>query len=139
MAFINLTPHAVSVFTEDAFENLEEVKPGVWVADRTTKTAIGFFNATGKVARIATQTVEVESLRSLGVKVKFPAVKTTYGEAVGIPDDVTPEDYLIVSLPMQSMARASGHPLAGQMIAPYKVVRDRQNGSIVLGCMGFTF
>jgi hypothetical protein len=66
-------------------------------------------------------------------------VATEYGELTGVPEGVTQDDRLIVSLPAKSTAVAAGHPLAGQMVSPYKVVRSRGNGSLVLGCMGFTY
>lgn len=133
MAYINLTPHSVEVYTENAFEGLEQVNPTTWVADSVyTDQPIGVFPSNGS-ARISTQAVDN------GMVGTIPTVKTTYGEAQGIPDDVADDDILIVSLPMQSMAKASGHPLADRMVAPYRVVRSRANGSQVLGCMGFTF
>jgi hypothetical protein len=132
--YINLTPHSVEVYTENAFEGLKQINPTTWVADSVyTEQAVGVFPSQG-LARISVSTQEIEQLPG-----NIPAVKTTYGAATGIPDDVQPEDILIVSLPMQSMAKASGHPLANQMVAPYQVVRDAANTSIVLGCMGFTY
>lgn len=133
MAFINLTPHSVEVYLENAFEGLKQVNPTTWVADSVySEQAIGIFPSQGS-ARIATSTIDK------GMVDLIPVVATSYGEAQGIPDNVSPDDVLIVSLPMQSMAKASGHPLASQMVAPYKVVRSAENGSVVLGCMGFTY
>ena len=72
-------------------------------------------------------------------------VATVYGDAIGIPD-CDDDDILIVSLPMQSMMKASGHPRANQAVSPYKVVRNKlagiggkvSSGSTCYGCMGFT-
>ncbi|MGL5061362.1 MAG: hypothetical protein ACRC62_15420 [Microcoleus sp.] len=132
MSFINLTPHSVEVYAEIAFINLEQVNPTTWVADSIEGTAIMSIESSGS-ARISTSTVEA------GVVDNVPMVATQYGEAMGIPADVAPGDLLIVSLPMQSMMKASNHALAGQAVAPYKVVRLRSNTSTVLGCMGFTY
>lgn len=133
MAYIALVPHSVDVYVESAFENLEQINPTTWVADLVySEQAVAVFPSRG-VARIATKTVEV------GLIDTIPCVRTEYGEAVGIPSEVAEEDILIVSLPMQSMMKASGHPLANRAVAPYKVVRDRADTSKVLGCMGFTF
>ncbi len=128
---INLTPHIINVFSEDQFVNLEQANPTTWVADGVVGQAVAEYPSKG-VARIAPITTDDDSIEGI------PVVKTTYGEAVGIPEGIGPDDILIVSLPMQSMAKESGHPLAAQMVSPYKVVRSRQNGSLVLGCMGFT-
>jgi hypothetical protein len=83
-------------------------------------------------ARISTSTVEGETIEGVAT------VKTVYGELTGVPE-LGDRDYLIVSLPTQSMAKSSGHPLASKMASPYKVVRDRANTSNVLGCLGLSF
>jgi hypothetical protein len=133
MRYINLTPHSVEVYAEEAFEGLEQSNPTTWIASSVCSEPIAAFPSKG-LARISVSTTETASLPG-----GIPAVETTYGEATGIPADVEADDILIVSLPMQSMAKASGHPLANRMVAPYKVVRQRDNTSTVLGCMGFTF
>ena len=133
MAYLNLTPHSIEVYTENDFEGLKQTNPTTWVADSVyTEQPVAVFPSAG-VARISTTTVELPNGPG-----DIPMVSTSYGDATGIPEDVGPDDVLIVSLPMLSMAQASGHPLAGQMVASYKVVRSAANGSVVLGCMGFT-
>ena len=131
--FINLTPHSIEVYPAAAFVGLEQVNPTTWVADSVDKTqAIATYESKG-VARIQTTTKELQAINGV------PMVTTTYGEATGIPSGFYRDTKIIVSLPMQSMARASNHPLANVMVAPYQVVRQKDNGSVVLGCMGFTF
>ena len=135
--FINLTPHSIEVYPAAAFTGLEQVNPTTWVADCVDKTqAIATYESQG-VARILTESKKLNAINNI------PMVTTTYGEATGIPlafhTAFHTECLLIVSLPMQSMARASNHPLANAMVAPYQVVRQKDNGSVVLGCMGFTF
>ena len=131
MKVLNLTPHSVEVYGPEQFVGLEQANP-TWVADEAQGAPLAVYPSQG-VARIATTTEPVTS--TLPGKV----VSTFYGEATGIPEDVQSGDILIVSLPMKSMAVATRHPLAGQMVSPYKVVRSKQNGSLVLGCMGFTY
>ena len=134
--FINLTPHSIEVYPAAAFSGLEQVNSTTWVADSVDKTqAIATYESQG-VARIET---EVKQLEFHSSKAGVPMVVTTYGEATGIPSGFYRDTKIIVSLPMQSMARASNHPLANAMVAPYQVVRQKDNGSVVLGCMGFTF
>ena len=133
MTIYNLTPHSIEIYNEGMFVNLQQVNATTWVADKVEGLPLQSFPSDG-VARLATST-EVIQHPILGGQI----VKTQYGEITGLPENVQPEDYLIVSLPLQSGAKASGHPLAGQMICPYKVVRSRENGSMVLGAMGFTF
>ena len=131
--FINLTPHSIEVYSAAAFTKLEQTNPTTWVADSVDKTqAIATYESQG-VARIQTTTKELQAINEV------PMVTTTYGEATGIPSGFYRDTKIIVSLPMQSMARASNHPLANVMVAPYQVVRQKDNGSVVLGCMGFTF
>ena len=132
MSFINLTPHAVQVYKEAQFVGLEQVNPTTWVADGVQGKPVAEFESAG-ILRISTETVG--QLPIDGV----PMVATKYGELTGAPEGVMQNDRLIVSLPAKSMAVAAGHPLAGQMVSPYKVVRSRENGSLVLGCMGFTY
>lgn len=132
MAFINLTPHAVQVFAETQFVGLEQVNPMTWVADGVEGVAIAEYSSKG-LLRISTKTVEAEAVEGV------PMVATEYGDLTGVPESVSEDDLLIVSLPAKNMAMAAGHPLAGRMVSPYKVVRSRENGSLVLGCMGFTY
>ena len=134
MSFINLTPHDITVFKEEQFEGLVQERPTVWKADKVCGESLLRIKSSGEV-RIDTKT---ETLPSLG---GVPMLKTEYGDLSGIPEDIEIEDQdvLIVSLPTKSNAQQSQHPLAGQMVSPYGVVRAKENGSLVLGCMGFTY
>lgn len=132
MRVINLTPHAVEVFSAEQFVNLFQPNPTTWVADGVAGQPKAEYTSEG-LARISVSTEVIES------ELPGETVTTSYGEATGIPENVEEGDVLIVSLPMKSMAVASGHPLSNQMVSPYKVVRSRENGSVVLGCMGFTY
>ena len=132
MKVINLTPHAVTVFDATQFTNLEQVNATTWVADDVVGSPLATYESAG-CARISVETQEVAS------ELPGVTVASQYGEATGIPVDLDGSEVLIVSLPMQSMAKAAGLPCAGQMVAPYRGVRSRQNGSLVLGCMGFTY
>ena len=132
MTVINLTPHAVHVYEASQFVGLEQSNPTTWLADGVIGDPIAEYPSNG-VARIATQTRPVQSF------LPGETVETAYEQATGIPEDLDGTEVLIVSLPMQSMARQAGLDSAGQMVAPYKVVRLRSNPSQVLGCMGFTY
>ena len=146
MSVINLTPHSVQVYSQESFVKLEKTNPTTWLADSVNGEPLANYNSEG-VARITTN-VEGEGDTTLGnhgygcpviPDSVVPLVATTYGKATGIPEGVKADDVLIVSLPMKSMAVASGHPLAFQMVSPFGVVRSRANSSLVLGCMGFTY
>ena len=132
MKVINLTPHAVQVYRQDQFINLEQSNPTTWVADGVEGEPIAQYESSG-AARISTNTQSIQSL------LPGEVVETQYGEATGIPADLNGTETLIVSLPMQSMAKQANLPSKGQMVAPYKVVRNRDNMSQVIGCMGFTY
>jgi hypothetical protein len=130
--YINLTPHSIAVYAENAFSGLTQTNPTTWVADVCyDDQPVGLFASEG-CARITTETVELEQGPG-----NIPMVATEYGDAVGIPD-CDDDDILIVSLPMLSMMKASGHPRASQCVSPYRVVRSSENGSIIFGCMGFS-
>jgi len=133
----NLTPHAVQIYAEAQFTNLEQINPTTWVADGVEGEPLQSFPSDG-VARLTTS---VEPQPSLFLKGEV--VRTMYGQITGLPDmcDLKPGDcdYFIVSLPLQSGAKAMGHLLSERLVCPYKVVRSRANGSLVLGAMGFTF
>jgi hypothetical protein len=142
MTIYNLTPHAINVYSEDAFVNLSQIdlntnkpNPTAWYADGIVDgaTAIADFPSVGN-ARIAVTTHPNGSVGGI------PTVKTGYGDITGMPEvNFKPDDVLLVSLPLQGNAIAAKHPLASQMATPYKVVRLRSNTSTVLGCMGFSF
>ena len=129
MPFINLTPHTVHFYAEAQFDGLEKLNTTTFVADGVVGEPIAEYPSTGML-RIATATTEIKSIDGV------PAVATQYGEVTGVPERVKPDDFLIVSLPALSMAKAAGHPLAEQMVCPYQVVRLRSNTSQVLGAMG---
>ncbi len=132
MRVINLTPHSVQVYNESMFVGLEQTNATTWVADGVEGEPLADYPSEG-IARISTQTDIIES------ELPGITVSTVYGEATGIPEDLNGSEVLIVSLPMQSMAKQAGLPTANRMVAPYKVVRLRSNTSTVLGCMGFTY
>ena len=134
MSVINLTPHPVQVYTEDQFVNLKQVNSTTWVADSVQGDPIAKYPSQGLV-RIETFT----QFTKTKIGLEGDVVRTTYGAPVGIPESVASDDVLIVSLPTKTMSAAAGHSLSSQMVSPYKVVRNSQNGSIVFGCMGFTY
>lgn len=131
MAIRNLTPHAVDFYSASSFEGLEQLNPTTWVADSVSSPALLSVASEGML-RIATSTTEAEPVAGI------PTVVTVYGDVTGVPENVQADDVLVVSLPALSMATAAGHPLAKQMMSPYRVVRQRGNTSNVLGAMGLT-
>ena len=131
MRIINLTPHSIEVYNAEQFRGLVQANPTTWVADSVEGSPLAAYPSEG-VARIAVSTTPIFS------QLPGETVSTVYGEATGIPD-IEDGTILIVSLPMQSMAKQALHPLSHQMVAPYKVVRLCTNQGIVLGCMGFTY
>ena len=132
MTFINLTDRPIQVFSESQFLGLEQVNATTWVADGLQGEPVAVFESAG-ILWISAETVKQHPINGV------PMVATEYGKLTGVPESVTQDDRLIVSRQAKSLALAAGHPLAGQMVSPYKVVRSRQNGSLVLGCMGFTY
>ena len=103
MALINLCQHSFDVYNESQFIGLEQTNPTTLIAEGVEGDAILSLPSVGSI-RIATSTVEGEIINSI------PTVKTQYGEAVGIPNNVTNDDTLVVSLRTQSIAKAANHP-----------------------------
>lgn len=128
----NFMPHSFDVYAKDQFVNLEQTNPTTWIADGVEGDAIVSVPSQGSV-RMATSTEEL-GVDSQGVT----AYNTVYGEASGFPTDVVEGDIVVVSLPVVSMMKASGHPLSSFVASPYNAVRFRGNTSTVLGCMGYT-
>jgi hypothetical protein len=131
MKFINLTPHAINVYSQGSFKNLERVDATTLVADRVDGEAILDIPSSGNL-RISTKT---EILKNE----PFVMASTAYGALVGLPEDLDDESILIVSLPCKSNAILSGNPLSKRMVSPFEVVRLKSNTSQVIGCIGFTY
>lgn len=129
---INATPHAINIYHQSAFVNLEQLNPTTWVADAVDEDKLILNVDSTGIARIAVVTTEGDEINGI------PTVQTVYGELTGIPE-LNDDDIVVVSLPTQSAAKSCGHPLASRMATPYKVVRQRNNTSTVLGCMGLSF
>jgi len=131
MAIRNLMPHSADFYAADAFQGLEQIDTSTWVADSASGPALLSIPSEGML-RISTSVVEIEPIAGIH------SVVTTYGAVTGVPEDVGPDDVLLVSLPALSMAVAARHWLVRQMVAPHKVVRQRGNTGTVLGAMGLT-
>ena len=130
--YINLTAHSISVYYVHQFINLEQVNSTTWIADSVEGEPILFLPFLG-AARIAVNTVYLWDL--MGV----PLYKTTYGELEGLPENIKPNnDILVCSLPLVFNAKASKNKYAKDMVSPYQVVRQRQDTNTILGCTGFT-
>jgi hypothetical protein len=132
MSIKNYMPHSFDVFTKSQFINLEQTNPTTWIADGVEGNAIVSVPSQGSV-RMSTSTQEL-GVDSNGV----PVYNTVYGELTGFPTELEEGDVVLVSLPVVSMMKASGHPLSAFVASPYNAVRLRSNTSTVLGCMGYT-
>lgn len=132
MNYFNLTPHPISVFNTSQFINLQQINATTWVADSVDGDPILSLDSVG-IVRISVSTKIIGNVGG----VEFHA--TTYGDIVGLPDNIHADDVLVVSLPTVSNAKASGHPLAKQMVSPYGVIRLASDTSVILGCQGFTY
>ena len=130
--YINLTPHQIIVYSPDQFTNLTQSNPTTWVADGVNGDPILSLLPSGKVARIDTTTKLKRIVNNI------PVYVTTYGDIVGLPDNIGDKAILVVSLPTVSNAKAVNHPLLDILVSPYQVVRLSSNTSQTLGCTGFT-
>jgi hypothetical protein len=129
---LNYMPHSFDVYNKEQFVNLEQTNPTTWIADGVEGEPIFSIPSKGSV-RMSTSTQEL-GVDNDGV----PVYNTVYGEASGFPTDLKEGDVVLVSLPVVSMMKASGHPLSAFVASPYNAVRLRSNTSQVLGAMGYT-
>ena len=107
----NLTPHPVNLLREDGSE-------------------IAVFPSEG-LARLEEQTGNVWRIQA--TQDDWVAVTSLhYNEIVGIPTNLHPDTWFIVSMPV---ALAATYAQRARMIYPYPLVRDDQGR--VIGCSGF--
>ena len=125
-------PHSFDVYNKEQFVNLEQTNTTTWIADGVEGEPIVSVPSQGSV-RMATSTQEL-GVDNDGV----PVYNTVYGEVSGFPTELNEGDVVLVSLPVVSMMKASGHPLSAFVASPYNAVRLRSNTSQVLGAMGYT-
>jgi hypothetical protein len=137
MKLINLTPHSIFCASASQYINLEK-QGSIYIADSVMPQQLFIILSSGE-ARVSISTVEIAPLSEADGFDPIAMYQTQYGKITGLPDSVDPTDLLIVSVMLQSAAKASNHPLLAQMITVYGAVRDRANTSNVLGCQGFTY
>jgi hypothetical protein len=133
MKVINLTPHAVDIYSPEAFLDLQQIDARGWGASAVAGKPIVSFPSSG-VAHISSCVKEASPLQ-LDEGVEVPLNNSVFLGLHGIPDDVKPGDILIVSMPTLMKAIEVNHPMATAMCCPDKVVRDINNTSRVLGCL----
>jgi hypothetical protein len=144
MAFINLTPHSISVYSVNQFVNLQLENPTTWVADRVVGNPMLSLPSRG-IARITT-TVKAATMHMDSYS-DVPLYVTEYGvlyieyKDEDINNSITPkkEDLLVVSLPVVMNAKLAGYEIVSKLVSPSQVVRDAFDKSKILGCTGFTF
>lgn len=129
MTIVNLTPHAIHVYDEAQFINIEKTSPTTLVADGVEGSPVLEIPSTGQ-ARVKVATVQADPVDGI------PTVTTQYGDIEGLPDYESGTFY-VVSLLTISAAVKNGRTTV-DLLAPNGVVRSRANGSLVLGCTGFT-
>ena len=129
MAYINLTPHSIDIYPEAAFTGLDRGS-----AESVDKSMALLTIPSSGVLRIGTS---VEALSELPGGI--PADRVVYSGLEGLPADVGESDLLVVSMPAQSYAHGVGHPLASQMVIPGGVIRQKGNGSVILGCTKLSY
>jgi hypothetical protein len=143
MAFINLTPHSISVYSVNQFVNLQ-LNNSTWVADKVVGAPKVSLPSMG-IAKITTTVKAVTThIYSSG---DIPLYVTEYGVLyIEYKDEdrnnpITPkkEDLLVVSLPVVSNAKSAGYDISKQLVSPYQVVRKASDTNIIFGCTGFTF
>ena len=129
MNYINLTPHSVDVYPSTAFAGLERGS-----AESVDQSMALLSIPSAGSLRIGTST---ESLPELPGGI--PVDRVVYSGLEGLPETVGKDDILIVSMPAQSYAHGVGHELADRMVIPGGVVRQKGNGSVILGCTKLSY
>lgn len=119
--FVNLTPHAVSIYLP---YGLEEARGGWVLPDGSDIRPVRTFTPSGVVARAAQRTVPVEAIDGL------PCVRITYGEPEHLPDPVE-GTFLIVSALTVASARTAGRTTADLLTVAETV---RNSAGAIIGC-----
>ena len=114
MKILNFTPHAVTVFDSDG-DPLATYKPS------------GLARAKQSYVIVGQVEVEPESV---------PLKRITFGEVDGLPKDVDPDTYFIVSAITAQAARATNHPLADRLLVVADPVRNAEGQ--IIGCKAFS-
>ncbi|MFA6392239.1 MAG: hypothetical protein WCW66_05870 [Patescibacteria group bacterium] len=118
MKIMNLTPHAMVIF------------------DSTGATEVAHVEASGKVARVLTETTEAGVVSIDGVEI--PVVKTSYGQVENLPE-VEEGTTFVVSILVIGALRALGinrGDVVSPDTGPQSVVRDGEGK--ILGVKRFT-
>ena len=106
--FINLTPHAINLITDDFSQT---------------------FAPSGKVARVAQVPVPAQDILIPGEDIKVPTIRMEYGQVEGLPEKVE-NTYLIVSGQAQAAA-----PEQKNLLSSGEQFRDSEGR--VIGCKNF--
>ncbi len=131
MKIINLTPHQLTILTEDPQGELEgtvDIGPS---ARFTRYRKVAEIPPSGHVARAVQREEIVGSVQFNGTKI--PIVRISYGEPVGLPEPET-DTYYYVSVITAQAAAAHGRS-TDDLIFSGKSVRDK-NGRII-GILSF--
>lgn len=123
---INLTPHNIQIAPPEAFQGLEQnLKTRQWEAEALIEGENVRIIPSSGVARVQVQTVEAEPVDGISTS------RPNYGEIEGLPEFQEGVFY-VVSLLTISAAAAHGRTTA-DLLSPGVVVRQRENGSVILG------
>lgn len=124
MPLVNLTPHAINILSSLGIE-----------LDPKTRQLVASADAVEMLREIPSDGVARVSVTTQpdGEVDGIPCQCPSYGEIDGLPD-YSGEAFYIVSLLTVSAAKAHGRTCA-DLLTPGRVVRDKDNGSRILGCL----
>jgi hypothetical protein len=133
---INLTYSAINIYHPSDLVGLTRVSDIQWLALGTEGRPIMSFPSEGALKINTTMNLEDPFiLENETGQVVIPVYQVTLLEVEGLPDDISPEDSLIVMQQTKIKAINSGYPLASQMVCPTYPVLYRETGGLI-GYMG---
>lgn len=124
VTIINATPHAIHILSDKGV--LLDAKKRTYSAVAEEVEILLTIEPSGTLPRVASTEVVGESINGV-----IPTASTTWGEIEGLPPEQEGVTYIVSSL-VASAAKELGRK---DCLAPLKLVRDRHNGSNVLGCL----
>lgn len=124
MQLVNLTPHSINILSSLGLES--DPKTRQLVASAGAVEVLREIPSDG-VARVAVTTQPDGDVDGI------PCQCPSYGEIDGLPE-YGENVFYIVSLLTVSAAKAHGRTCA-DLLSPGRVVRDKDNGSRILGCL----
>ena len=134
MKILNGTNHEVTILTRENLVNFSQ-EGDLLFADSVVGEPILYLPKASTPVRVDLEMLPEESVNGINV------YRRICKGIVGIPDNLKPQDILLVSAQTKSAASLAGTFYAVQMAVPHELVRERRaDGKFVtLGCLSISY